>query len=366
MRFIISLWVILFLASIVDQKIYAQFEGMYAPVSITKRYAETADMVHVFNQTHHQQAMWYKTKLDWQKEGNLRLSLNLGCSGENWDGVAFVLQQEGLDAIGKTENGMGYEDFESAFVIVFDTPENEHTPLAKECVKRIFLSGCEDHTVYINWTEELDDIYIHYDGIFEVIDGKLFRELFTRGNELYWGFTTALSQEKSANYKEMTTQIEEIAFSAALPTQVAPLEINEVKDDEAGKTFTEYVLAYNKNNIPTTLGDRGVNVGKQVFLKHKMIDITVWDSEDEDGDTISLYLNGEWILKEYALRNKKKNIKVEITPNEDNYLVLYAHNEGKRPPNTTAITISDGRRDRRLGMSSSLKNCDSVQFILKD
>ncbi len=125
-----------------------------------------------------------------------------------------------------------------------------------------------------------------------------------------------------------------------------------------------FKLTYNTRNLPDSLGDRSVKTGKKVVVNADDIEIFVWDSEYEDGDTISLFLNGEWLLKEYALRNKKKKIRFSLDPNGDNYLILHAHNEGERPPNTAAVSINDGRRTKRISLSSDLDNSDAVKFSI--
>lgn len=124
-------------------------------------------------------------------------------------------------------------------------------------------------------------------------------------------------------------------------------------------------LVYTQRNIPDSLGDRKVKTGKRVLVNSDKLKISVWDKEYEDGDTISIFLNGDWILKEYPLKNKKKTIEVTIDRNGDNYFVLYAHNEGSRPPNTAAVTIDDGIRENEVSLSSNMRLSDAVNFKFK-
>lgn len=131
------------------------------------------------------------------------------------------------------------------------------------------------------------------------------------------------------------------------------------------KAVERLEVSYTTRNIPDSLGERRVKTGKRVLVWAEEIEIMVWDSEEVDGDTISLYFNGDWILKEYPLRRKKKKLKVQVEPNADNYLILYAHNEGRRPPNTAALKISDGKRENKIGLSADMRNCDAVNFKLK-
>jgi len=121
-------------------------------------------------------------------------------------------------------------------------------------------------------------------------------------------------------------------------------------------------IAYNSRGKPDSLGTRRIKSGRRVRVKYREIEVIVWDEEVEDGDTISIFLNGQWLLKEYALTNAKKKIKVRIQQGDDNHMILYAHNEGTRPPNTAAIAILDGKNKQHITLNSDLKNCDAINF----
>ena len=126
--------------------------------------------------------------------------------------------------------------------------------------------------------------------------------------------------------------------------------------------FDTVKLKFNARGIPDSLGDRRVNTGKKEFVRTDVIEVSVYDQEVEDGDIISLYFNGEWVLKEYTLKPIKRKITLHLDPDGDNHLVVYAHNLGTRPPNTVAVTVFDGKDERKLALSSSLRNSDSVNF----
>lgn len=94
-------------------------------------------------------------------------------------------------------------------------------------------------------------------------------------------------------------------------------------------------------------------------------ELYVWDDKQVDGDSISLYLNGEWILKDFSIQKKKKSIKIILDPEKDNYLIMYALNEGKMPPNTCAVSLNDGTGERRLNLKSTMKSCAAIHFKIK-
>lgn len=125
-------------------------------------------------------------------------------------------------------------------------------------------------------------------------------------------------------------------------------------------------LAFNQRKMPTAFGDRNVIVDRGMTVDRNIIRISVWDEEYDDGDTISLFFNGKWILRDYRLQKAVLNLRVALDPTADNYLVMYAHNVGLRPPNTAAVVIYDGVTSRRAILTSDLKNCEAVKLRVRE
>ena len=127
----------------------------------------------------------------------------------------------------------------------------------------------------------------------------------------------------------------------------------------------ESELTYTNGSIPLTLNGRKVNASHPVEVHSKNISLYVWDDDQVDGDIISLNFNGQWVLNAYKLTKKKKVVNVTLNENGNNFLLLYAHNEGDTPPNTAGVSIYDGVKETRLIMKSDLKTCDAVRLKLK-
>lgn len=108
---------------------------------------------------------------------------------------------------------------------------------------------------------------------------------------------------------------------------------------------------------------RPVIVGQTIAAQNPEITIRVWDAEAIDGDSISLILNGEYILRNEALTATKVDVKARLQPGK-NYLVLYAHNQGKYPPNTAAIIVDDGIRKNQIELKSNLKTSGALEITL--
>ena len=111
------------------------------------------------------------------------------------------------------------------------------------------------------------------------------------------------------------------------------------------------------------LEGRDVKIDDNIKAMGAEITISVWDSQAEDGDTVSVYLNGQLLKGNIPLKNAKYEFKAKLDPGK-NYLVLYAHNLGKYPPNTAAIIVDDGVKKHQVVVESTLKMSGSVEITL--
>ncbi len=161
----------------------------------------------------------------------------------------------------------------------------------------------------------------------------------------------------------LTLEIDSSISNTIVQPNAPPLLSTDTSPDE---NLENARIIYTERNVPAYLNNRTVKTGKRVVINNETIDVLVWDDNAEDGDTISLFFNGEWILKEFGLKTKPHKLTITIDRNADNYLILYAHNEGLRPPNTAALTIQDGKSSKRIALSSGITYCDALNFKFKD
>lgn len=119
---------------------------------------------------------------------------------------------------------------------------------------------------------------------------------------------------------------------------------------------------YTIRPIPTQLEGRKVLSGKETMVSDNEINLQIWDDGEEDGDIISLYYNGGWLLQNHLLTKQIKQMPITLDKNGDNYLILYINSNGSRPTNTVALNIDDGIRKRRLLLSADQRYCESVRL----
>jgi hypothetical protein len=82
------------------------------------------------------------------------------------------------------------------------------------------------------------------------------------------------------------------------------------------------------------------------------IQIEIWDAGVNDGDSISLVLNGNVVQAPFGIVNEKKVISLHLLKG-DNVLIIKAINEGSAPPNTARIVLFD--QNNKLPLISFLK-----------
>ncbi|ASV29759.1 hypothetical protein [Maribacter cobaltidurans] len=107
---------------------------------------------------------------------------------------------------------------------------------------------------------------------------------------------------------------------------------------------------------------RKISYTEELSFSNENITIKIWDHGRQDGDIVSIYLNGSPVVSKHYLTYYKREFKVKLNPNKSNDLFLYAHNLGDAPPNTVSVEISDGTKSENLILNSDLQSCEAVMI----
>ena len=123
-------------------------------------------------------------------------------------------------------------------------------------------------------------------------------------------------------------------------------------------------IKWDKNDKIKKIKNRKVDKGKIIQVDSNYISITVYDHQLDDGDIISLNYNGNWILEKYQIQNEEHQVDVFLDESGKvpNYLILYAHNLGRNPPNTVAVIVDDGVRRQRFILNADMNTSDVIYF----
>lgn len=104
-----------------------------------------------------------------------------------------------------------------------------------------------------------------------------------------------------------------------------------------------------------------------VNFKSDSVVISLYDNGEIDGDTVSVFLNGEMLLAKQGLKSSaiKKTIYINQGGTEDFTLVMFAESLGKYPPNTGLLVIRDGDDVYNLRFSSDFQKNAGIVFRKK-
>lgn len=149
-----------------------------------------------------------------------------------------------------------------------------------------------------------------------------------------------------------------------------PKNLKPIDDDNEAKlirsnpqlTLPSYALLQQGIRLNAGESFRKIEVQDCYMSSVQEVDLLLWDCGIEDNDTVSLYLNGEWILRNFRLTKAPFTLPVKLLAGE-NMLVLYAHNLGDIPKNTAAIAIKNRFSKQEVGMMISDKNtCGAIRL----
>lgn len=105
---------------------------------------------------------------------------------------------------------------------------------------------------------------------------------------------------------------------------------------------------------------------KDLEVESDSIRITFYDNGDIDGDTISVFLNGEAVLTNQMITDRGTNIYLKLDNMKTmNEISMFAQNLGKFPPNTALMVVTDGNTRYEVYLSSSLTSNATVRIKKK-
>ena len=118
--------------------------------------------------------------------------------------------------------------------------------------------------------------------------------------------------------------------------------------------------------IAAVISGRKSEFTQAVNFKSDSLVLSLYDNGEIDGDTVSVYLNGEVIMARQGLKASAIKKTIYITKeNEDFTLVLFADNLGKYPPNTGLLVVHDGDDVYNLRFSSDFQKNAGIVFRRK-
>lgn len=150
------------------------------------------------------------------------------------------------------------------------------------------------------------------------------------------------------------------------PYEEIPVAVSTTPDDFPELPQTENSISfetdidYDRGGKPNRIRGRRVKSQEEIVISNPNATIYVWDHAAVDRDTISLNVNGQWLIENYGLTKERKAIPFTFQQG-DNFIILYALNLGGVSPNTASITVDDGVREQTLQLRSTMNNCGTLK-----
>jgi len=113
--------------------------------------------------------------------------------------------------------------------------------------------------------------------------------------------------------------------------------------------------------LPTAVATRKSETIQSLYFHSDSLVLSLYDNGMVDGDTVSVFFNGNPIISKQQLKVSAFKKTIYITPEMDSVeLVLFADNLGSIPPNTGLLTVRDGDQTFNVRFSADLQKNASI------
>lgn len=145
----------------------------------------------------------------------------------------------------------------------------------------------------------------------------------------------------SDNTVEYLFEVEFLDETAAKQLNHIVLDFN--TQDELG--VSSNTLQIRINTSCSTVDPNSYNLNKNsvtIPRTQNVFTIRLWDNAAEDGDIVSVYLNGNWLIENHTLTKAGHAFSFDtaLLNHGANDLVVFALNEGSSGPNTVSIAVN--------------------------
>jgi len=118
--------------------------------------------------------------------------------------------------------------------------------------------------------------------------------------------------------------------------------------------------------LPPVVATRKSETIQNLYFHSDSLVLSLYDNGVVDGDTVSVFLNGNPIISKQVLKVSAFKKTIYITPEMDSVeLVLFADNLGSIPPNTGLLTVRDGDQTFNVRFSADLKKNAAIVLSRK-
>lgn len=107
---------------------------------------------------------------------------------------------------------------------------------------------------------------------------------------------------------------------------------------------------------------KGEKLVGSIISHSQQLTFAIWDDVIDDGDSVSIKINNEWLVQGCPVKKTPKYFTVTLKPGA-NTIIFMADNLGSIPPNTSVLEIIDGKRIKSYEMDSKPGEKNIVKIL---
>jgi hypothetical protein len=153
------------------------------------------------------------------------------------------------------------------------------------------------------------------------------------------------------------------------------LKLDLTNKPDIAATFIAVKLYYDKdkdadthfqNNYIPSSGDNALKRNEKlvgsIIATSQEITLALWDDAVEDGDSVSININGKWIVRGFPVKKNPQFLRVKLEPGP-NTITFVADNLGSIPPNTSVLEIIDGKKRKSFFIETDLDQNNLIRIF---
>lgn len=159
----------------------------------------------------------------------------------------------------------------------------------------------------------------------------------------------AQSQPKPPAAKPQPAPKPPVAKTTPVPPPAKKESVPTVKMPSPQVTTSEI------KNAKTALEARRNSEQGRITISEKILNLKLYDNGEIDGDSVSVFYNGQLLVSKQRLTDKALEINIPIDPTiKEHKITLFADNLGSIPPNTALIVVTSGKNRYELRSKADL------------
>jgi hypothetical protein len=171
----------------------------------------------------------------------------------------------------------------------------------------------------------------------------------------------------------VTTRGDSLTETHVVPTpptkdtaQIAAITKPPAADSKPPAADPETIEKEDTKNIAHSFTKRAPVLNKVLLVESDSVRVSFYDNGEIDGDSISVFVNHELVLKHQELAARALTLYIRLDSTlETNEISMFAENLGKYPPNTALMVVTDGTNRYEVFMSSNLKENATIRLKRK-